>query len=114
VEIDIGTAGKFTHNAWELRVMKRIIRKWQNVMHENSGWNAIFAENHDQARTISRFASDLPEHRVYAAKLLATWLGCLGGTLFIYQGQELGMRNVPEEWPIDEYKDIETQNHWAE
>jgi glycosidase len=83
-------------------------------MQENSGWNALFSENHDQARTVSRFASDLPEHRSFAAKMLATWLACQSGTLFIYQGQELGMRNVPKEWLVDEYKDIETQNHWTE
>lgn len=94
--------------------MKKIVNKWQRLMHDVSGWNAIFAENHDQARTVSRFASDLPEHRFYAAKLLATWLAGLGGTLFIYQGQELGMKNVPMDWAVHEYKDIETQNHWAE
>lgn len=94
--------------------MKMIVHKWQTLMEQNSGWNALFSENHDQARTVSRFASDLPEHRTFAAKMLATWLACQSGTLFIYQGQELGMRNVPKEWLVEEYKDIETQNHWKE
>jgi len=43
--------------------------------------------------------------------MLATFLGCQAGTLFVYQGQELGMTNVPKEWGIDEYKDINTLNH---
>jgi glycosidase len=31
----------------------------------------------------------------------------LTGTLFIYQGQEIGMVNIPSEWGEEEYKDIE-------
>jgi glycosidase len=41
-------------------------------------------------------------------------LGCQSGTLFVYQGQELGMPNVPQDWPLDNYRDIETLNHWKE
>lgn len=36
----------------------------------------------------------------------------LSGTLFIYEGQELGMVNVPKEWPMDEYKDVEALNYY--
>lgn len=36
----------------------------------------------------------------------------LGGTQYVYQGQELGMRNVPLSWPAEEYKDIEAMNYW--
>jgi glycosidase len=36
----------------------------------------------------------------------------LAGTLYVFQGQELGMRNVPLEWDVKEYKDIETINYW--
>lgn len=83
-------------------------------MIENHGWNAIYLENHDQGRSVSRFASDKPEHLQLSAKLLATFLGCQSGTLFIYQGQELGMPNVPKNWPMDNHRDIETLNHWNE
>jgi len=38
----------------------------------------------------------------------------LCGTLFIYQGEELGMRNVPRDWPASEYKDIESVNYWKQ
>jgi len=34
----------------------------------------------------------------------------LSGTLFLYQGQEIGMTNVPISWPISEYKDVSSQN----
>jgi oligo-1,6-glucosidase len=33
----------------------------------------------------------------------------LSGTLFVYQGEEISIRNAPREWDIEtEYKDIET------
>ena len=112
--MDHGAGGKFSPRAWTLPQMKGIVSKWQTLMHASGGWNAVFAENHDQSRTVSRYTSDAPEHRSHAAKMLATWLACLGGTLFVYQGQELGMKNAPKEWSVAEYKDIETQNFWAE
>ena len=66
----------------------------------------------DQGRSISRFASDAPEHRVLSAKMLAIMMTALTGTLFIYQGQEIGMINVPRTWPISEFRDIESINFY--
>jgi glycosidase len=92
--------------------LKAIVSKWQTSMHQNNGWNALYLENHDQPRTVSRFASDKLSDRALSAKMLATFLGFQSGTIFIYQGQELGMPNVPLDWTIEEYRDIETLNHW--
>ncbi|KAL2816230.1 glycoside hydrolase superfamily [Aspergillus cavernicola] len=114
VGIDHGAEGKFAPRRWEMQELKRIVSKWQTYMIDNHGWNAIYLENHDQGRSVSRFASDRPEHLQLSAKMLATFLGCQCGTLFIYQGQELGMPNVPRDWPMDNYRDIETLNHWKE
>jgi alpha-glucosidase len=36
----------------------------------------------------------------------------LSGTLFIYQGQELGMVNFPESWDMSEYKDVDSSNYY--
>jgi len=66
----------------------------------------------DQGRSVSRFASDAPEHRVASAKLLALMLTSLTGTLFLYQGHEIGMINIPHTWPITSYKDIESVNFY--
>ncbi|CRK45291.1 hypothetical protein BN1723_019695, partial [Verticillium longisporum] len=44
--------------------------------------------------------------------MLALMLCSLTGTLFVYQGQEIGMTNVPADWPIDEYQDIEALNYY--
>ncbi|KAJ6261652.1 Alpha-glucosidase [Drechslerella dactyloides] len=114
MEIDHGPGGKFSHKKLSLPKLKAITEKWQKFMYENSGWNALYLENHDQSRTVSRFCSDAPEHRVPSAKMLAAYLGFQAGTPYIYQGQELGVINVPKEWAMSEYKDIECVNHWKE
>ncbi|KAK9235282.1 family 13 glycoside hydrolase [Lipomyces kononenkoae] len=34
------------------------------------------------------------------------------GTLFVYQGQEWAQANMPRDWSLEKYKDIEVLNHW--
>jgi hypothetical protein len=34
----------------------------------------------------------------------------LFGTLYLHQGQELGLVNLPSDWPLEEWKDCKTQN----
>ncbi len=46
------------------------------------------------------------------AKLLALMQTTLSGTIFVYQGEEIGMRNMPKDWDVAEYKDIESINYW--
>ena len=65
----------------------------------------------DQPRSISRFASDAPEHRVASGKMLALMNCALTGTLYIYQGQEIGMVNCPEDWELDDYLDVDAINY---
>ncbi|PHH93138.1 hypothetical protein CDD83_1 [Cordyceps sp. RAO-2017] len=112
MDIDHGPQGKFSPQTWPLAKLKTTVNKWQRLMLDKNGWNALYLENHDQPRAVSRFASDAPEHRDASAKLIAIFLGFQAGTPFIYQGQELGMTNVPEDWPMDEYKDVDCLNHW--
>ena len=69
-------------------------------------------ENHDQPRTISRIASDHPDDRAKSGKLLAMFHCSLTGTLFVYQGEEMGLCNAPRDWTEEEYKDIETIQHF--
>lgn len=44
--------------------------------------------------------------------MLAIMMTALTGTLFLYQGQEIGMINVPPTWPISEFRDIESVNFY--
>lgn len=97
---------------WTVKELKGIITRWQRVMLEKDGWNSVFIENHDNPRSITRYADDSDEFRANSARLLALMQTTLGGTLFVYQGEEIGMRNCPKDWPIEEFKDIETINYW--
>ncbi|KAI5284882.1 hypothetical protein KEM54_000990 [Ascosphaera aggregata] len=114
VESDHGSGGKYTDGHWKLTSFKKIVNKWQTFMCENGGWNAIFIENHDQGRCVSRFASDKPEFRALSAKMLATFLAMQCGTPFVYQGQELPQVRLDDNWGIDKFQDIEIVNLWKE
>ena len=89
-----------------------ITTKWQNVMTHGGGWNSIFIENHDQPRSVGRYVDGSDEWREKGAKLLAMMQTTLAGTLYIYQGEEIGMRNVPNSWDMSEFKDVATINAW--
>jgi oligo-1,6-glucosidase len=103
---------KWSYHEWDATDMRRIHARTQRLLVEEDCWNAIFCENHDSPRSLSRFADDSDEWREYAAKMLCIKHNTLGGTGYLYQGEELGMRNIPADWPIAEYKDIETQSYW--
>ena len=116
--VDIDNAlglGRMTWRDWTARDISQIITKWQKAMIEHDGWNSVFVENHDNPRSVSRYCDDSDAYREHGAKLLALMQITQNGTLFVYQGEELGMRNVPKSWDIDaEYKDIESVNFWKE
>lgn len=73
------------------------------VREGTDAWATCYFENHDQPRCISRFGDASTKWRVKSGKLLATLLSVFTGTLFLYQGQEIGMVNVPRLWDISEY-----------
>jgi oligo-1,6-glucosidase len=116
VDIDNSPGGpKFsTLRSFNARDIRRIQSKWQHAMIDHDGWNSIFVSNHDQPRPVSRYTDDSTDAlRQRGAKLLALMQTTLAGTLFVYQGEELGMKNASTSWDIDtEYKDIESINFW--
>jgi oligo-1,6-glucosidase len=104
------------HETWKHKLpeFKEAVLKVQNFLKRSDAWATVFAENHDQGRSLSRFATDVPKYREKAAKLMAILLGTLSGTLFLYQGQEIGMVNVPEDWGPEYMRDIAAVNYWRE
>lgn len=112
--MDHGTLGKYSPKQWQMSDLKSIVNKWQTFMQDNHGWNALYLENHDQSRTVTRWASDKPEFRDLASGMFAAFIALQSGTAFVYQGQELGMANMPESWDVSEYRDLEVLNHWEE
>jgi alpha-glucosidase len=63
---------------------------------------------------VTRFGDDSEEWRAKSAKMLAILQISQTGTLYVYQGQELGLKNFPRTWGIEEYKDIAMQNYYKE
>ncbi|KAK6330077.1 hypothetical protein TWF718_003505 [Orbilia javanica] len=99
--------------SFELRRFLGIHAEWQEMADDIAGsWTTTYLENHDVARSISRFVDDSSEFRAASAKLLAVLMATSSGTLFIYQGQEIGMTSMPKDWGIEEYKDKETRRYY--
>ncbi|MGM9966485.1 MAG: alpha-glucosidase [Rummeliibacillus sp.] len=91
--------------------LKRVLTNWQKAL-EGSGWNALFIENHDIARSVSTWGND-QEYWKESATSIAIMYFFMQGTPFIYQGQELGMTNVKFS-SIEEYDDVKDKNFYAE
>ena len=111
VNLDQG-ATKWDVTGLRLTDLKASFGRWQAGLQE-TGWNSLYWNNHDQPRVVSRFGDDGPEHRVRSAKMLATVLHLHRGTPYVYQGEELGMTNARFD-RIDAFRDIESLNHHAE
>ncbi|OCF44537.1 hypothetical protein I317_01609 [Kwoniella heveanensis CBS 569] len=110
VNVGLGPAkGRHIVEPWKLPELKAILAKWQ-ALRDAGGWHALYLENHDQPRSISRYANDSPKWRAASGKLLALMHSTLFGTIYLHQGQEIGMINCPNDWPLEEYKDVQTQN----
>ncbi|ARK28956.1 glycoside hydrolase family 13 protein [Halalkalibacter krulwichiae] len=109
--LDQGPNGKWELSPLKLRDLKRSLSKWQYAL-EEKGWNSLYFNNHDQPRSVSRFGDD-GVCRIKSAKMLATLLHMMKGTPYVYQGEEIGMTNVPFT-SINQYRDIETLNIYKE
>ena len=103
----------FLQRPFDLVKLKKAFTKWQTKMY-GKGWNALYMENHDHPRVISRYGSE--QYRVESGKMLAVSYLFLKGTPFVYQGQEIGMTNwYPDKTSL--YEDVQTRNQhpdWPE
>lgn len=109
MDIDYGADGYWDIGAWSPSDLFAILSKWQRAM-EGRGWNSLYLNNHDQPRQVSRLGNDGKYWRE-SAKLLAIFNHTLKGTPFIYQGEELGMKNVPLSDP-GQIRDIGAANFY--
>jgi oligo-1,6-glucosidase len=111
VSLDHGPGGRFDHKPLDLRDLKATLGRWQTGLRE-TGWNALYWDNHDQPRIVSRFGDD-SNYRRESATMLATILHLHRGTPYVYQGEELGMTNA-HFTSLDAYRDIESVRAIAE
>jgi len=111
VSLDQGPGGKFDVRPLDLRDLKATLGRWQAGLLP-AGWNALYWENHDQPRIVSRIGDD-GAYWHQSATMLATILHLHRGTPYVYQGEELGMTNA-HFTSLGSYRDIESLRHAAQ
>ncbi|WP_323958821.1 alpha,alpha-phosphotrehalase [Arthrobacter sp. JZ12] len=111
VGLDHGPGGKWDYKGLDLRDLKTSWNRWQKGL-AKTGWNSLYLNNHDQPRLVSRFGDD-QQYRYESATLWAAILHLHRGTPYVYQGEEIGMTNVPFD-AIEDFRDIESINHYYE
>ena len=110
LKVDFEDGQKWVNKAPDFALLQKTLSTWQEGMQAGGGWNAVFWDNHDQPRALSRFATD-GKQRVPAAKMLALFMDLMRGTPYIYQGDELGSTNAHFA-SIDEFNDVESRNYY--
>lgn len=108
MDLDGGETSKWNDRKIDLVELKKTMSKWQTQL-EGKAWNSLYWCNHDQPRMISRLGSEKPQYRELSAKMLGTCLHMMQGTPYVYQGEELGMTNVPFQ-KLEDFRDIESIN----
>ncbi|MDO5107154.1 MAG: alpha-amylase family glycosyl hydrolase, partial [Coriobacteriaceae bacterium] len=98
----------FVPMPFSLRRYKDALTRWQREL-DGRAWNALYIENHDHPRIVSRYGSE--QYREKSAMTLAASYLFLKGTPFIYQGQEIGMVNTRFS-TIDEVPDVSAINQY--
>lgn len=111
LKVDYPDGQKWELKPYDFEELKRVLSDWQIGMQKGGGWNALFWNNHDQPRALTRFTND-GEYRTESAKMLATTLHGLQGTPYVYQGEEIGMPD-PKWNDISEFRDIESLNMYT-
>ncbi len=100
---------EYIHLPFNLKKLKKAFSKWQYSLNGRA-WNTLYLENHDHPRIISRYGSE--KLRRESGTMLAVCYMFQQGSVFIYQGQEIGMTNIRLR-DINEYKDISSKtNFW--
>ena len=110
LKVDYKNGQKWELMPPDLSELKSLFEKWQVGMQNGNAWNAVFYNNHDQPRVVSRFGDD----RLYwekSAKMLAASIHFMRGTPYVYQGEEIGMTNAHYS-SIDQYRDVESLNYY--
>lgn len=114
-DMDLGTNGAwYPKREWDMQEFKEKLFHSQ-IQVQKVGWGALFLESHDQPRIIDKIfgtsQSISDDSNFLKGSVLATLYFFLRGTPFIYQGQEIGMRNIPFH-SIDAYDDIATKDQY--
>lgn len=86
--------------------LKQMFETWIYT-YGNLAWYPLYFTNHDQTRVLNQYGS--MKYQNESAKMLATVLLFMGGTPFIYNGDEIGMCNTTYT-SLDAFNDIKDIN----
>ena len=78
------------HSIWKPKFYRRAIQGWEAAL-AGKAWPTYVLGNHDNLRPATRLARGEDDARL---KVAAVMLMTLGGTPFIYYGDEIGMRDI--------------------
>lgn len=109
-DVDVDKSGCwYVPHTWTAAQFRKKLFASQTAVQE-TGWGAVFLENHDQPRSLSKYIP--PEYRNRdSAAMLGTLFFLLRGTPFIYQGQELGLPNSRFD-SIEAFSDLSTVDQY--
>ncbi|NLW28762.1 MAG: alpha-glucosidase [Erysipelothrix sp.] len=102
---------RFDEYKYDLNYLKQYYIHYNKCL-RNNDWITLFVDNHDNPKMASKINHD-SIHYDKLCMLLNGMLLTLRGSVFLYQGQELGTRNQPFQ-TIDDYKDVESINKYNE
>jgi trehalose-6-phosphate hydrolase len=111
LKCDYGDGEKWKEAKLDFNMLRQILHFWQSFMALHNAHDALFWNNHDQPRALTRFASAKPEYHYESATLLGAAIHFMRGTPYIYMGEEIGMTN-PDFNSIDDYRDVESLNYY--
>lgn len=108
LKVDYKDGKKWHHQDFDFIELKRILSDWQLASQKEQALVALFLNNHDQPRSVSRFGN-VSEYHYESATLLASAIHNMRGIVYIYQGEEIGLPNA-EFNALETFKDIESLN----
>ena len=107
--LTFGEHGWYDSKPVEFEDLKKVIFHSQ-LECQGVGFLANIIENHDEPRGANRYLPEYLQNET-GIKMLGTISVLLRGIPFLYQGQEIGMRNCRMN-SIDEYDDISTKGEY--
>lgn len=114
LKVDYAGGDKWALAEPDIASLRDILRTWQEGMQAGGGWNALFWDNHDQPRAITRFGGragvgERGGSWERVGKMLATMSFLMKGTPYVFEGDELGMTNAGYD-SIEQFDDVESKN----
>ncbi|WP_455139332.1 alpha,alpha-phosphotrehalase [Thermophilibacter sp.] len=116
LKVDYAGGDKWALKDPDIAELRSILRTWQEGMQAGGGWNALFWDNHDQPRAVTRFGGregvgERGGSWEHVGKMLAVCDFLMKGTPYIFQGDELGMTNAGYQ-SIEQFNDVESRNNY--